>query len=849
MRKLFLLFTFCIVILTTKAQVTNGLTGVPATGTGTVTSVKLGGALTAATTVDLTTFPFIFKSTAQANIFNLVPASGNIGFGVPAPLGTLHIKGGTTTAAPLIFSSGTNLITLQPGALEYNGTSLFFTPTSALGRKTVAYSDLTNLSGILPVANGGTGASTNTGVLIGNGTSATTSVVGGASQYLRRNAANTAYEFAAITVGTGTVTSVGLTMPTGFSVAPAAITSSGNLAVTTTLNGLLRGNGSGFTTGQANLATEVTGTLPILNGGTGATTAAGALTALLPIQSAATTNQVLKSNGASLPPTWATISGTGTVTNASIVTANGISGTVATSTTTPAITLSLGAITPTSTNGVSAATMAFVDPTSSIQTQLNNKQTVFGSQAANTFFAAPNTIAGSPTFRTIMASDIPILNQNTTGNAATASTSTNLTGGSAGSLPYQTNAGVTGMLAPGANNNVLTMGANGLFSWMPAPSATATAWGLSGNAGTNPLNNFIGTTDAKDFVIKTNGVQLARFSGDGNNRVAIGSYLNTASGNGSTALGYFTTASGSSSFAVGSQSYASGEQSTAMGSSVASGLASFAVGNSTASATTASAFGGSVASGYGATSFGVQTKALGSFSIAGGYQSESQGDNSVAFGFLSIAQGFKSTAIGLNLTSKSYAETSLGLFNTPYTATAQATNDWVGSDRLFNIGNGTSNTARSDAFTILKNGNTGIGFSSPTEKLDVNGNIYTNGKILIGQLNTAAVTPYALAVNGSAIFTKATVKLNANWPDFVFEKNYKLPTLAEVEAYVAKYKHLKDVPSADEVKEKGIDLGDNQTILLKKVEELTLYMIELNKKVEALAKENEELKKKVNGDK
>ncbi len=65
--------------------------------------------------------------------------------------------------------------------------------------------------------------------------------------------------------------------------------------------------------------------------------------------------------------------GTGTVTSVSVTTANGVSGSVATSTTTPAITLTLGAITPTSTNGVSAATMAFMDATSSVQTQLNSK--------------------------------------------------------------------------------------------------------------------------------------------------------------------------------------------------------------------------------------------------------------------------------------------------------------------------------------------------------------------------------------------------------------------------------------------------------------------------------------------
>lgn len=86
--------------------------------------------------------------------------------------------------------------------------------------------------------------------------------------------------------------------------------------------------------------------------------------------------------------------GTGTVTSVSVVTANGVSGTVATATTTPAITLTLGAITPTSTNGVSAATMAFMDATSSVQTQLNSKGTGNGTVTAVSV-ASTNGFSGS----------------------------------------------------------------------------------------------------------------------------------------------------------------------------------------------------------------------------------------------------------------------------------------------------------------------------------------------------------------------------------------------------------------------------------------------------------------------
>ena len=85
-------------------------------------------------------------------------------------------------------------------------------------------------------------------------------------------------------------------------------------------------------------------------------------------------------------------------------------------------------------------------------------------------------------------------------------------------------------------------------------------------------------------------------------------------------------------------------------------------------------------------------------------------------------------------------------------------------------------------------------------------------------------------------------------PDYVFAPAYTLPTLTELEHYLLSNRHLPGVPSATEVEKNGIDLGDNQTLLLKKVEELTLYVIELNKKIEDMRKQNEKLKEeKLNG--
>ncbi|MFL9483221.1 pyocin knob domain-containing protein [Chitinophagaceae bacterium LWZ2-11] len=116
---------------------------------------------------------------------------------------------------------------------------------------------------------------------------------------------------------------------------------------------------------------------------------------------------------------------------------------------------------------------------------------------------------------------------------------------------------------------------------------------------------------------------------------------------------------------------------------------------------------------------------------------------------------------------------------------------------------------------LLANGNVGIGTTSPTEKLSVNGNIRSK-KITVTQ---------------------------QNWPDYVFDSSYTLQSLSQVEQFIKDNKHLPDVPSAKEVADKGLDLGDNQALLLKKIEELTLYMIEMKKENEEMKKENQKVRK------
>lgn len=109
----------------------------------------------------------------------------------------------------------------------------------------------------------------------------------------------------------------------------------------------------------------------------------------------------------------------------------------------------------------------------------------------------------------------------------------------------------------------------------------------------------------------------------------------------------------------------------------------------------------------------------------------------------------------------------------------------------------------------------------------------TDGNVGIGTTNPHG---YKLAVKGNMIAESVVVKLFANWPDYVFTEKYGLMELDEVESYIKENSHLPNVPSAKEVEENGIDLGKMDAVLLQKIEELTLYVIELKKEIEVLKK-------------
>jgi hypothetical protein len=90
-----------------------------------------------------------------------------------------------------------------------------------------------------------------------------------------------------------------------------------------------------------------------------------------------------------------------------------------------------------------------------------------------------------------------------------------------------------------------------------------------------------------------------------------------------------------------------------------------------------------------------------------------------------------------------------------------------------------------------------------------------------------------LTVNG-AIKSREIIVTETGWSDYVFQEDYMLPTLDEVEQYIQQKRHLRDIPSSQQVAKDGVNLGEMQACLLQKIEELTLYVIQQNKRIQIL---------------
>jgi len=324
-----------------------------------------------------------------------------------------------------------------------------------------------------------------------------------------------------------------------------------------------------------------------------------------------------------------------------------------------------------------------------------------------------------------------------------------------------------------------------------AANAQTTTWNLTGNAGTSPATNFLGTTDNNSLVLKANNM----FSG----LIDVTTNYNTAFGFNS--FNSTTTGTGNSSFGVRSLS------------TNTTGVNNVAVGYLALAHNTT----GTNNVGVGAGS--LSTNQTGSYNIVMGTNSAMHAtglNSSVVIGFNALVYGTSgnyNTLVGDlamgNLTS--------GSNNIAIGYTAGANLASTGSNNIFIVSNSSGPNITTDVSNQLNIGNWIYG---------------NNGNIGIG---TSVAHDAKLAVNGTVLAQEVTVDSNpADWPDYVFAKTYGLRSLTEVKSYIDKNQHLPELPSAEEVQKDGLKLGEMNKLLTKKVEELTLYMIDKDKQVKDL---------------
>ncbi|MCW3103033.1 MAG: large protein [Bacteroidetes bacterium] len=308
--------------------------------------------------------------------------------------------------------------------------------------------------------------------------------------------------------------------------------------------------------------------------------------------------------------------------------------------------------------------------------------------------------------------------------------------------------------------------------------------------------------------------------------------------------------------------------------------------------------------------FGYGVKASGGASFAIGTYNTASGAGAIVGGYANTASGNYSCAFGQSAIAQSYASFVIGRYNK--TSSSYNASSWIATDPIFIVGNG-SPSSLSDAFIVLKNGNSGVGTNSPEDLLQVGKDLtkvvmgsaygadlgygtsyiglnasrqsstwstgtdtYNNGgSVIIGDVsggiafstipvvsggaiqtgipdatirdntklyiasaggvgvNTRNIGAYQLAVNGDIHAKKVVVDL-VGWGDFVFYKDYKLKSLKEVESFISKNGHLPEFPTAKEIETNGADLGELLKLQMQKIEELTLYIIEQNKRIELL---------------
>lgn len=387
--------------------------------------------------------------------------------------------------------------------------------------------------------------------------------------------------------------------------------------------------------------------------------------------------------------------------------------------------------------------------------------------------------------------------------------------------------------------------------WKPLTEATEDAksialdadnWSKNGDAVSGA--NFIGTTNAFPLKFRVQNVAAGYID---NNGGTAGMFLGRGSGNGNTG----TYSSGFGYATLGSNN--SGTQNTAVGS-----FALFSNSSGT--------------NNVGMGPFSLYANTTGSYNLAIGNNSfrfNTTGLHGVAIGFASLYSnttgskniGLGSNALYLNTTGSNNISIGFESLKTNSTGNSNiaigtlAGKQNIGSSNVF-IGFGAGENETGSNKLYLSNTNTSAPlikgeFDNKNLKINTGATTSTTlGFLAVGNFDAAFTMPtgnsYRLIVQDGIITEKVKVALRttADWADYVFEPGYKLMSLEDTEKFTKENKHLPNVPSAEEMAKSGLDVGQTSKMFMEKIEELTLYLIDIKKELNALKLENEALKLK-----
>lgn len=361
-------------------------------------------------------------------------------------------------------------------------------------------------------------------------------------------------------------------------------------------------------------------------------------------------------------------------------------------------------------------------------------------------------------------------------------------------------------------------------------------WSITGNAGTSSVN-FLGTTDAQPIRFKTQNTQHMVIDALG--RIGIG-VTSPAYKLDITNSSIVRTLNFSNTTSSASTTYAGYSSSTNAGTGDAVGI--YGIGKGTGGVN----YGVYGSASDGSTNYGVYGKITTSTTTP------------IGIGTYGISSGTGTSNYGMLANAGGAATTNYGIYAT---ATGASTN-WAGyfvQNTYFGgaMGIGTSTIADSK-LSVQQSGttlatakflNTSKGANTSWIHFGTTGDWYirsasNSGKVILQDQNaaatvciggTTAATGYKLSVKGKIMCEELKVLLSASWPDYVFAKNYELMPLSDLETYIETENHLPGIPSASEMEaEGGIAVGEMQTILVKKIEEANLYILQLNKRIEEL---------------